>query len=173
MKHPNLVNCAKLNFLASPRFGTVREFLRMLFSSPTLIAISLRILLRPRLASLFALSPTSLLLTRVIVNRSMVFQWLDSFESFLFLSRTENHARKINFLAFQKIQDHFTGSLNAFSLLHWIFPRAAYTLQLKWLSETDNIDDYPLKLHIALDFCDCRFFPFLFCAHAKRFQPKN
>lgn len=90
MSHPNLVNCAKLNFLASPRFGTVREFLRMLFSSPTLMAISLRILLRPRCTSLFALSPTSLLLTRVIVNRSMVFQWLVSFESFLFLSRTEN-----------------------------------------------------------------------------------
>lgn len=58
----HLVSCAKLNFLASPRFGTVREFLLM-FRSPTFRASSWRILLRSLCASL--------LLTRVIVNRSI------------------------------------------------------------------------------------------------------
>lgn len=58
-----LVSCAKLNFLASPRLGTVRELRRML-RSPTLMAISLRILLRLLL--------TLPLLTRVIENRSMI-----------------------------------------------------------------------------------------------------
>lgn len=64
------MSCAKLNFLASPRFGTVREFLRML-SSPTLRAISLRLL-----------GTVSLLLTRVIVNRSII----DHVYHFSFLS---------------------------------------------------------------------------------------
>lgn len=66
---PYLVSWAKLNFRASLKLGTVREFLRILFNSPMLRAISLRNI--PRFKGTSFLFPS----TGVTVNRSMSFKF--------------------------------------------------------------------------------------------------